>query len=78
MVKLAGSTHHLNKKYRMQRMGLFGGGGHCHTWALFYMEGNFNLNVKEFQLICAGQRDPRRTEMSARMKTSWLAGQGRL
>ena len=49
-------------------------------WALFYEEarGAFRLNGKEFRLICAGQRDPRRaaqTEMSARLKTSWLAGQ---
>ena len=62
----------------MQR-GLLGG-CHPHTWALFYKEGKgaFNLQGKEFRLICAGQRDPRRaaqTEMSARLKTSWLAGQ---
>ena len=48
-------------------------------WALFYEEarGAFRLNGKEFRLICAGQRDPRRaaqTEMSARLKTSWLVG----
>ena len=63
--------------------GLFEGefwGGHRHTWALFYKEGKgaFNLQGKEFRLICAGQREPRRaaqTEMSARLKTSWLAGQ---
>ena len=77
MVRLAGSTHHLSKKYKVAK----GAVGGClrHTWALFYKEGKgaFNLNGKDFRLICAGQREPRRaaqTEMSARLKTSWLVG----
>ena len=81
MVRLEVSAHHLSKKYKDAKGAVGGGRGGIVILGL-YSTGReralFNLNGKEFRLICAGQRDPRRaaqTEMSARLKTSWLAGQ---
>ena len=40
MVRLEVSAHHLSKKYKDAKGAVGGGGGgHCHTWALFYREG---------------------------------------